>query len=122
MTSVRSDADYPALIDTLFRGGSWPTGWGFHFAGTPGEELKELAPIGLRTASGPDGSAWQLYLSIGVVELRLYLGKPDRLGPSLIAKPGGVVLDKRDSEGHRMVGFAWPDTGHPYASLSRTGD
>jgi hypothetical protein len=122
LTGVRSDVDHSALVDVLFRGGSWPTGWGFYFAGTPGEELRELAPIALRTASGPDGTAWQLDLSIGVVELRLYLGKPDRLGSSLIAKPGGVVLDKRDAEGQRMVGFAWPDPGHSYASLSRIGD
>ena len=39
------NTDYPALINTLFRGSSWPKGWGFYLPAVLGEELTELAPL-----------------------------------------------------------------------------
>ncbi|MFX0577234.1 hypothetical protein [Nocardia nepalensis] len=119
VTSIRTDANHANLIETLFRGADWPKGWGFHIGATRGAELKELAPISLQTASGPDGSAWKLTVTVGVVELQVCLGRPDKLGPDLVARPGGIVLDQRGGRGHRLTALAWPDSGHRFISLTR---
>jgi len=122
LTSLRSDIDHEALLETLFRGRAWPEGWGLHLGFVAGALLEEEAPVSVESASGPDGSVWQVTVGIGVVEFRLSLGTPDGIGPNLFRQPGGVVLDQAGSPGHRLLALAWPDTGHRAVSYRRLVD
>lgn len=122
ITTIRSDVDHEALLETLFRGRAWPDGWGLHVGFVPDARLQEEAQVAIQSACGPDGSAWQLTVSMGVVELRLALGTPDGIGPNLVRQPGGIVLDQQGGMGHRVLALAWPDGGHRIVSYSRLAD
>jgi hypothetical protein len=95
ITSVRSDINHEALLETLFRGKAWPPGWGLHVGFLPGAQLQAEAPLGYESATGPDGSAWQVMVAMGVLEFRVTLCTPDGLGPNVVRQPGGMCLSSR---------------------------
>lgn len=108
ITSVRSDINHKVLLETLFRGKAWPPGWGLHVGFLPGAQLQAEAPLGYESATGPDGSAWQVMVAMGVVEFRVTVCTSDGLGPNLVRQPGGIVLAQQGGAGHRLLALAWP--------------
>jgi hypothetical protein len=122
ITSLRSDIDHESLLETLFRGQAWPKGWGLYMGFVPGARLQEDARLSYTSATGPDGSAWQVTVSIGVVDFRVTLGTPDGVGPNLVRQPGGVVLEQQGGTGHLLLALAWPDVGHHIVRYSRLPD
>jgi hypothetical protein len=95
ITTVRSDINHEILLETLFRGRAWPPGWGLHVGCLPGAQLQGEAPLGHESATSPDGSAWQVMVTMGVLELRVTLCTPDGLGPNFVQQPGGLCLRSR---------------------------
>jgi hypothetical protein len=95
ITTVRSDINHEILLETLFRGRAWPPGWGLHVGCLPGAQLQGEAPLGYESATSPDGSAWQVMVTMGVLELRVTLCTPDGLGPNFVQQPGGLCLRSR---------------------------
>lgn len=104
-TTWRADAG-PVLLDVLFRGASWPTGWGVW-------TLPAVAAPGPRVRPFQSGSrAWGPVAELGPLPLQLLLGSPGV--PDAIHRPGGLVLMREHASVRKMLVIGWPDgTGGP---------
>lgn len=110
-TTWRTDAE-TVLLDVLFRGASWPTGWGLWHTPTAATTDLRVGPF------HADGRPWGPVAELGPLPLQLLLGPPGI--PDAVHRPGGLVMMHEHSFRRQMLLFGWPDGtgGSPIITLA----
>lgn len=105
--SVGGAARRTDLIEILFRGGPWPTFWGFHAFPHQVDPDGERVAVAIDPKSFPEGLAGVSVL-MGVVKLDLTFGVPE---PAGFYRPGAIILTRAGYSFQKVIGLAWPGGG-----------
>lgn len=117
LAGLREDADLSELADALWRGGPLPTHWGFHSV------LHEVDPkgtpesIGIQPFSSFDRLVYGAAIDIGALRVIFAFGSPDY---ATHYRPSGVRFRRQDDAAEKVIGFSWPEAGHPFIEYLRT--
>ncbi len=97
------------LADILWRGASWPSGWGVLSRGQVVDPSGSPRSVGVVPLTNPqDSSLMAIVGEIGKLHPTSGLGVPDH---KVIVRPSIVNIRRQGSRGEKVSAFAWPENG-----------